>query len=79
MLESIEGGALITEMRLQWKLSTVDTFPSAGTDNNRNLAPNEITETVTGLTDGGVYDVRLRVTNEVGAGFFKRGAGAGAG
>ncbi len=64
-----DGGSAITGYKVQWKSGTEDYDGSAGSTRQAEITdPASRTHTITGLTDGVEYTVRVIAVNDVGDG-----------
>ncbi len=64
-----DGGSAITSYKVQWKSGTEDYDGSAGSTRQAEITdPASRTHTITGLTDGVEYTVRVIAVNDVGDG-----------
>ena len=64
-----DGGSAITGYKVQWKSGSEDYDGSAGSTRQAEITdPASRTHTITGLTDGVEYAVRVIATNDVGDG-----------
>ena len=64
-----DGGSAITGYRVQWKSGSEDYDESAGSTRQAEITdPASRTHTITGLTDGVEYTVRVIAVNDVGDG-----------
>ena len=64
-----DGGSDITGYRVQWKSGSEDYDGSAGSTRQAEITdPASLTHTITGLTDGVEYTVRVIAVNDVGDG-----------
>ena len=64
-----DGGSAITGYKVQWKSGSEDYDVSGGSTRQAEITdPASRTHTITGLTDGGEYTVRVIAVNDVGDG-----------
>ena len=64
-----DGGSAITGYKVQWKSGSEDYDGSAGSTRQAEITdPASRTHTITGLTDGVEYAVRVIAVNDVGDG-----------
>ena len=64
-----DGGSAITGYKVQWKSGSEDYDGSAGSTRQAEITdPASRTHTITGLTDGVEYTVRVIAVNDVGDG-----------
>ena len=64
-----DGGSAITGYKVQWKSGSEDYDESAGSTRQAEITdPASLTHTITGLTDGVEYTVRVIAVNDVGDG-----------
>ena len=64
-----DGGSAITAYRVEWKLSTATSWPGA------DKGASDRSHTITGLTNGSEYDVRVRAVNSAGNGPWDTNSG----
>ena len=66
-----DGGSAITAYRVEWKLHTISWTEASGTD----LGATARSHQITGLTNGTLYDVRVRAVNSAGNGNWATDSG----
>ncbi len=68
------GSSEITAYHVQHRTSAASTWSTTDTDNIATITPPDASYTITGLTNGTSYDVRVRAVNAIGTGGWSESA-----